>query len=250
MKAVVLNLARRPERLARFLGWNGGHGLDFQVVAAVDGATVDRAALVADGVLDPDNSMFSDGALGNALSHRQQWQAVVAEGMPRLVCEDDACLHGTIAGQLPALLRVLDRADILFLGYNTNAPLALVLPDGMEMEGYFGGHRPKAGFFGAFAAASRRARPAVHPVRAAWGTIAYAVGPLGAARLLQQCFPLSAARGRVHLRMERRAVRPRALDGMINLALQSGRARGVACLPPLALSPNDASDVNAVFPCP
>lgn len=250
MKAVVLNLVRRPERLSRFMAWNGGHDLDFQVAAAVDGAGMDRAALVAEGLLDCDNAMFSDGALGNALSHRAQWQAVVAEGAPRLICEDDACLHGGLAYLLPDLIRVLDRADILFLGYNTNAPLTLTLPEGMVMESYFGWQNEVPDFHAAFAASARRAKPALHSVRAVWGTVAYVVSPVGAQRLLRWCFPLSARRGRIRFAQERRHVRPRALDGMINLALQGNHAQGVACLPPLALSPNDASDVVATFSCP
>lgn len=244
MRAVVLNLARRPERLRRFLDWNGGHGLDIQVQAAVDGSAIDRAALVAEGVLAAGHDGFSDGALGNALSHRAQWQACVAEDALRLVFEDDACLNHSLTAQLPMLLRGLDRYDLLFLGYNTNAPLTLVLPDQMLSELYFGtAAAAGAQYYDDFATKpAPRPRSAVHPTLMAWGTIAYAVSPRGARKLLDACFPLTARR-RVRFHVEQRELPPTALDGMINAALQAAQVRALACFPPLALSPNDLSDV-------
>lgn len=246
MRTFVLNLAHRPERLRRFLDWNGGHGLEFQVVPAVDGAQIDRAELVAQGLLAADNAAYSDGALGNALSHRAQWLACVEDDEPRLVCEDDACLHRSFVTQLPHLLRGLAGCDLLFFGYNTDAPLAMLLPDSMVSELYFGTLAERGpSYYRDFAASTApRPRSVLHRAAMAWGTIAYAVSPAGARRLLDACFPLSSAQ-RVHFHFERRRVAPSALDGMINLALQGGRVRGLLCFPPLALSPNNWSDVSA-----
>ena len=245
MRAVVLSLERRPDRLARFMGWNARHGLDFQVAAAVDGALLDRASLAAQGLVD-DRHVLTDGALGNALSHRAQWLACVEEGAPRLICEDDACLHRSFPQQLPALARVLDHCDAVFFGYNTDAPLALMMPDQMMTEMYFGAVPGGEGDrYADFAVSTRpRLRSVPHPALMVWGTIAYAVSPAGARRLLDACFPLS-AKQTVQFHVERRQVAPVALDGMINVALQAGRVRARACVPPLAISPNDRSDVSA-----
>lgn len=250
MKSFVISLSHRPERLQRFLGWNARHDLDFQVATAVDGRNVDRAALVAEGILDPEHSQFTDGALGNALSHRGQWLDCIADGQPRLICEDDACLRGDIGRQMPLLERALAGVDLLFLGYNTDAPLALLLPDGLATETYFGVQPAAHDRFAVFAAnGSRRPHPALHRALSVWGTIAYGVTPAGARRLLQACFPLSSACS-VRQHTLRRQVRVAALDGMINWGLSQDRLRAVACLPPLALSPNDISDVNAAAACP
>ncbi|HLO76184.1 MAG TPA: glycosyltransferase family 25 protein [Magnetospirillum sp.] len=245
MKAVVLNLARRPERLKRFLDWNARQGIAFEVVPAVDGATIDRTALVAEGVLDADNAAFSDGALGNALSHRAQWQACVADNWPRLVFEDDACLHSTFGAQMPEMIAALAGCDMLMFGYNTDAALTVALPDNMLAALRFG----SVGMVGLefcrnFADSGEpRAKSALHRTIMAWGSIAYAVSPHGARRLLDACFPLSAARPVVS-HAEGRAIPPVALDGMINVALQAGRVQAQACFPPLAISPNDLSDVS------
>lgn len=258
MRAFVLNLARRPERLERFFGWNAGHGLDFQVVAAVDGLGLDglglgRAALAAAGILAPETETFSDGALGNALSHRGQWLECIAENRPRLICEDDACLRGDLRHHLPRLERTLARADLLFLGYNTDAPLALLMSGGLATETYFGkplGAGDPGDRLAAFSGNDRRRQcPAVHRALAVWGTIAYAVTPVGARRLLDICFPLSSTRS-VRQYILGRDVQVAALDGMISWALAQNKLRAVACLPPLALSPNNASDVNVAAACP
>ncbi|MCR6632581.1 MAG: glycosyltransferase family 25 protein [Magnetospirillum sp.] len=247
MKGYVLNLARRPERLSRFLEWNGGRpGLELEVVPAVEGVGLDRAALVAEGLLDAGHQGFSDGALGNALSHRGQWQACAASGQPRLVFEDDSCLHHSFVAQAPALLRGLEQADMVLFGYNTNAALTLVLPDHMVSAVYFGtAAEVTPDYYRDFAGkAAPRPRSVLHPALMAWGTLAYAVSPHGADRLLRACFPLSSARP-VRAHAENREVFPGALDGMVNVALQAGAARALACFPPLALSPNDLSDVEA-----
>ncbi len=244
MRAYVLNLARRPERLKRFLGWNARHDLDMQVVAAVDGQTVDRAALVAEGILDAEHDQFTDGALGNALSHRGQWLDCIAEDRPRLILEDDCCLRGDIARQMLLVGRALAGADLLFLGYNMDAPLALLMPDGLATETSFIGAGAAAERCDAFCgSAARRPHPALHRALTVWGTIAYGVTPRGARLLLENCFPLSSAH-RVRQHTRRRDVRVAALDGMINWGLGRGKMRALACLPPLAISPNDLSDVS------
>ena len=52
---------------------------------AIDSGVAPTARLVAEGLLAADNRGFTDGALGNALSHRAQWQACAAEGRPRSI---------------------------------------------------------------------------------------------------------------------------------------------------------------------
>lgn len=244
LTAQVLNLARRPERLRRFMTWNQAHGIDFHIVAAVDGQDVARAGLARAGILDGDNDLFTPGALGNALSHRALWQACAQSGQPALIFEDDACIHATLTKQWPALARALAQVDILFLGYNTDAQVTLVLPDGMAAAVTFGATRPAdADFYAAFAAgAEPRQKSSLYTVAALWGTVGYALSSQGAAKLLAACFPLSSSR-QIHLPGEGRTMPATALDGMINAAIQAGQVRALACLPPLVLSPNDQSDV-------
>lgn len=247
MKGYVLNLERRPERLRRFMGWNAGNGLDLQVVAGIDGLRVDRADMVRQGLLDGDNKAYTPGSLGGSLSHRRQWQECVAEGVPRMVFEDDACLRGDIAARVAALAdsQVLDNCDIVFLGHNGDAPLTMMMPDGLLSAVYFGVNRDgRADFYDGFRKPDpRRPPPALHAAVMVWGCIAYVVTPRGAERLLQTCFPLS-SRGTVRVHSEGRDVRVNGIDGMMNQGLQGGQLRGFVFFPPLAISPNDLSDVS------
>ena len=64
-----------------------------------------------------------------------------------------------------------------------------------------------------------------------------------ARRLLDACFPLSSEDG-ILLHVENRTVPPKALDGMINLALQKGLVTAKCCFPPLVRGPNNDSDVT------
>jgi GR25 family glycosyltransferase involved in LPS biosynthesis len=60
---------------------------------AVDGRTLNRASLLADGIIKEDLQSFSVGAMGNALSHRALLQKCVALDENFTVFEDDAILN-------------------------------------------------------------------------------------------------------------------------------------------------------------
>jgi glycosyl transferase, family 25 len=242
----VINLERRVDRKRRFLEWNGGHGVDFAFHGAVDGRGIAREALVAQGLLAPQNGRYTNGALGNALSHRALWLRCRDQHEPMLVFEDDACLRLGFLGHLrSALAEAGTDWDILFLGYNTNAAIAVITPEALYGVIVFDDQAKQAGgYFEKYAhAAPEVPSPRVLVAMRAWGTLGYAISPRGAARLLEVCFPLSQA-GRIRLQVEGREVEPMALDGMINLALQEQRVSGRICFPPIVSGPNDETDVG------
>jgi len=241
----VLNLARRPDRRRQFIDWNGGHGIRFDFVDAVDGAGQAGADLVHDGILAADAHTYSIGAIGNALSHRRLWLQAAAGAEPMLVFEDDCCLRRGFAQLLDQALAAAGEGwDIFFLGYNTNAAIAVITPEKLFGVVVFDDNAlRKPGYFDKFAKGAPDAPPPyVFDTVRAWGTLGYVVTPKGAERLLDACFPLASDRG-VTMHVEGRAMLPRALDGMINLALQDGRAAAKCCFPPIVCGPNDDSDV-------
>ncbi len=243
----VLTLPGRPERRQRFLDWNQGQPLTWRMVPAVDGKTVDPADLVAGGVLDPHPYPFTPGALGNALSHRQQWLDCAADGVPRVILEDDACLRRDFADHCRAMLPALQHCDLILFGYNTDAPIMQVLPDGDFAYVQFGIRTAwDAAKFRHFAQGvpPMSPPPQLRPILLAWGSLAYAVSPAGAKRLLQHCFPLS-NRVSIQLYADQKSGGAIALDGMVNAALQQRHIRALACFPPIARSPHDWSDVRA-----
>lgn len=246
MRAHVINLASRSDRRAQFLRWNERPGLDIIFVDAVVGASIDREALVRDGLLASKTEPFSAGALGNALSHHALWRRAEEAPDPLFVCEDDACLRGDFVEKAEALLGQLSGAwDILFLGYNTNAVVATQSAEGLKTLLFVDESAKRTpGFFDGYARQSA-APPTALACFQAWGTLCYLISPAGAAKLLRACFPLSAAPDLVMFG-QNRSIKPYTLDGMLNVALQREPIAAYCAFPPLALSSNDAAGSDVV----
>lgn len=89
---VVIHLDRAVRRRARFEQTFRETGIrDYRVLRAVDGTTLDLAAMRTRGELVPYHGKdLSPGAVGCVLSHRMAWQLMLDEGIERmLICEDD-----------------------------------------------------------------------------------------------------------------------------------------------------------------
>jgi glycosyl transferase, family 25 len=243
----VISLLARTDRRAQFKAWNERPGIEISFVDAVIGAHLDRDQLIRDGVLAAENSTFTAGALGNAMSNRALWLAGQSAPAPTFICEDDACLRGDFAERAPALIAQLPPAwDIVFLGYNTNASVAAESPEGVKAVLMFDDRAKQApGYFESFARLTAAPAPTPLGCFQAWGTLCYAISPTGAARLLKACFPLSSAPDLVMFGQNRR-IKPYTLDSMINVALQREPIAAYCAYPPLALSSNDVASSDVV----
>lgn len=175
-----------------------------------------------------------------AVSHRRQWQACVDEGASRLVFEDDACLrHGAVPA-LAAIPKALAHADLIFLGCNTDAQALIEMPDRLLAHVTFGGGPDD---FDRYAqAATPMPPPPLYRTYLCWGLLAYAVSPQGAAKLLNQCFPLRTVS--VEMVRDRHRVEGFAVDMAVNAALQRGAVSALLCFPPVVLGPNGDSDLD------
>lgn len=241
MRVYVINLRSRADRRAQYSSWNARPDLEFVFVDAAVGADLDRNAAVREGLVAA-HTRVTPGALGCAQSHRDLWRQVVARGETTIVCEDDGCLRGDFAIRAEELMASLgDDWDLLYLGYNTDTLLAAETPEGLKVLMQVDGAAKRApGFFETFS--TLRARPATAlGCYQAWGTLCYAITPRGAARLLEACFPISAAR-EVVMFGQNRTMAPYGIDGMINAALQREPIAAFCAVPALALSLNDQAD--------
>jgi GR25 family glycosyltransferase involved in LPS biosynthesis len=242
----VISLPARADRRTQFMVWNARPGVEIAFADAVVGASLERGDLIARALLAPDATHFTPGALGNALSHHNLWLNAVGAGAPVFICEDDAWLRADFAAHaISAIAQIPTDWDILFLGYNTNAIVAVESRDGLKTLLHFDeSAKRNADYFEAFARVNAPAPTPLHCFQA-WGTLAYAISPQGAAKLLRLCFPLSGAADIVMFG-QNRTLKPYTLDGMINVALQREPVSAYCVFPPLAVSANDAASSDVV----
>lgn len=120
MRVFVINLDRRPDRLAQISDLLGGLGIAFERISAVDGRATDTGvhtrSLISwlyEGCRRP-----SPGAIACYLSHASVWRRIADEGISQaLVFEDDATIHDWDIKLLD--LRIADHGiDLLRIGGN------------------------------------------------------------------------------------------------------------------------------------
>ena len=129
----LINLDGAADRLHEFTTLNA-HLHEIVRFPAIDGSTVDTAALTRAGIIDPETlETYTPARLGGALSHLALWQQAIETGEALTICEDDALLHrdferhaGGLLGQLPA------GWDLILWGWNFNAALDIALLPGVS----------------------------------------------------------------------------------------------------------------------
>ena len=233
----VINLERRRDRKERFLEINGKVcGLRFGFVSAVDAQRLDRTKIRQLGLMAGDSD-FAPGFLACALSHRQLYLQAVAAQLPILICEDDAVFRNDFASRWDSLLKHLPANwDLVLFGYNFDSALAVeIVPGVQQMHGHFNNRPIEVGEIAAFQQISQ---PVILvKLLNAFGSLAYALSPSGAAKILRDCFPLRP--DVVTVGGLGRSFPAFSLDCLMNRYYPSWNA--FAVFPPLAISPNDKS---------
>lgn len=235
MQAWVINLDRSTARLDVFVRRNAGI-LTITRFPAIDGQTLDRAALIARGIMDPALTAYTPGAFGCALSHAALWRHCIALGEPITVCEDDAVLHRQFAPLADELLGALaGDFDLVMWGWNFDSYLAVDLLPGVSPALLTFDQARMRGALDVFQ--QFPIRPLLLPLLRSFGTPCYTVSPRGADHFLRASFPLTPFE--VFFPGLNRAIPNNGIDMPMNRAYPSLRA--FASLPPLALTVNERS---------
>ena len=232
MQTWVINLDRNPDRREEFARRNAGITTVTRF-AAIDGQTLDRADLIARGVIDPALTTYTPGAFGCALSHAALWQHCIALGQPITVCEDDAVLHGQFAALSDAAVGQLGGDfDLVMWGWNFDSWLAIdLLPGVSPALVTFDQGRMRA----ALDVYQRTpVQPQLLPLLRSFGTPCYTISPRGATNLLRASFPLTPFE--VFFPGLNRSIPNNGIDMPMNRCYPSLRA--LAAFPPLALTTN------------
>jgi glycosyl transferase family 25 len=129
LHAYVINLARSPERRAHITAELGRAGVDYEIVAAVDGRDLDMddpktIASIAPSMLN--SSWFLPSHVAVALSHLRVYQKILADGLDwALVLEDDVIVPTDLGSLAGAIAEHLDGAEIALLNYDSKDPLKM-----------------------------------------------------------------------------------------------------------------------------
>ncbi|MFT8672565.1 MAG: glycosyltransferase family 25 protein [Acetobacter orientalis] len=186
MEIRLINLDRSVDRLKRFRNHNMTHN-NINRVSAIDGTKIDRLELIEGELLDP-SLIYTDGAIGCALSHIIQWNYAVENEVPITIIEDDAILSKNFSEETERLIGTLnDDWDIVFWAYNMDSYISLQMPGGL------GGcnltfdqstqEKPEALF-------SEKISSQLYKLQSFFGMAAYSVSPRGAEKILKFCLPL------------------------------------------------------------
>lgn len=232
MRIHLINLDRTPDRLAAFMKLNG-HLRDVSRFSAVDGRHVNRSELVASAVIEPDLD-YTDGALGNSLSHIGLWDRCIETDEPLTVCEDDAIFNLSFDEVADAVIKLLPPDWHLVLwGWNFDAVVLLdIIPGVSPAVMMFNQKQMREGV-----AAFQSARLAPRPFRllTAFGTVCYTISPAGARMLRRLCIPIG--RAPVVLPQTNQAIANKDLS--ISLIGAFPEINAFGSLPPLAITRNE-----------
>jgi len=183
---LVINLERNPERMRAFQQANP-HLQQAKRFSAVDGRTIDRAELIRrQWFAEP--IIYTDGAIGNALSHMRAWEQVAAGSAFATVVEDDAILHKDFEVLAPPLIASLPPDwDLVLWGWNFDTVLSFDVFPGTACAVHFSQSDLRARLASIQTGA---VQPALHRLHYAFGTVGYSLSPAGAKKLLQEALPI------------------------------------------------------------
>ncbi|MGH7054015.1 MAG: glycosyltransferase family 25 protein, partial [Stellaceae bacterium] len=200
--------------------------------SAIDGRTIDRRKLVERGIFG-ENVKYTDGAVGNALSHLRLWNRGTGLREPITVAEDDAIFHRSFDSLAPEVIAQLPPDwHIIFWGWNFDSCTIFDLLPGISM------------IWGCLTAAnipSRQEafqnmplRPAPYRLLCCFGIPCYSISPAGAERLASLAVPIR------HFTLAVPGL-GEIYNASIDIVLISlcKKINAYASFPPLVLTPNE-----------
>lgn len=184
----LINLDRSADRLHRF--WEHNRHLDesaIRRVSAMDGASLDRHALISLGYIKKDLP-YGAGTLGCAMSHIKLWEMAVAENRSITIFEDNVVVSYSFDDKCRQVLSSLPADwDIIQWGYRLNPSYAWI--DFGISKATLGCYGEK-NFKGNQEFQAAKLTPSVFRLLHSFGLQAYSISPKGARVALEHCLPL------------------------------------------------------------
>lgn len=227
----IISLDDADARRASFAAQN--QHLDYEIVNAVRGTTIDPQVL-GNPNLFADNLEYTKGAFGCALSHLAAWFESIDTQQPVTVAEDDAIFRHDFHTQQQRLLASLpDDWDIVVWGWNFDSILSLNAMPGISQTVMLFDQQTLRSKTDEFQRSTQA--PVLLPLDKCFGTPAYTISPKGAARFVEECFPLK--NYVVHFPVLNRSLPNNGIDIAMNRVYAVSSS--YACFPPLAITKNE-----------
>ncbi|MBR2124112.1 MAG: glycosyltransferase family 25 protein [Acetobacter sp.] len=243
MRKVLINLDRSTERLETFYRMNK-HIKDVERFSAVDGKGL-RSSLKESGLLLESWGVdYSDGALGCALSHRDQWRCAISSGGGRTVIEDDAVFCKNFEEEHQRLLETLPETwDIVLWGYCADATLFYdLLPGFSSCTANFNQESVRKNID---SWSETSVSGSLFKLLGGWGIPCYSISPRGAEKFLDLCFPIRPLplkpKSFRPLRVKTQRWRYPVFNDGIDCPMTAfyPELEAYVCIPPLVVTPND-----------
>jgi hypothetical protein len=195
MNSIVITLEMYGERIQAFHKRNehlqanppevlvGTRGRDLSINEIIESGLVTQEALAS--------GHCSDGTIGIAATQRWIWQQVAHLDSGALVMEDDVYTHPQILAYIEDNQMLLEENDITFFGYNTDAPLAVTTPQGLNLFMASSPSYPSPKWINSAFSKTRINSVELWNYRKGFGMMAYWISPKGAALVEKNCFPLT-----------------------------------------------------------
>lgn len=227
MKFKVINLDRTPERLIQFKRNNPS--FIFERFTAIDGKNIDRTQLLANNLFNEGPvSVYTDGAIGVALSHRKLWEECVNSNKPMTILEDDAYLVPNFNILVKEYTSKLDNWDFIFWGMNLDQRMLIELSPTIALAEI----RYQNDFIlKNIENITKQPEIISNFFRCLWGVglVCYSITPLTAKYFLEHIFPIhdyDTDRG------PNKGIDNSVIEELPNIM-------AYACIPPIALTKND-----------
>ena len=214
----------------------------YDVFPAVDGSKFAPQQLTSTGYFDGTVS-YTQGAIGNALSHLQLWESIAQGTFPATICEDDAIFHRQFEEQSERLIAQLGTNwDLVAWGWNFDSILfAELLPSLSRCLFEFD---QEAMRHNASQYVQCEVNSNLFKLLNAFGTVCYTISPSGAQKFIRKILPIR----QMDLFNPRlnRVLPNTALDVMMNHFY--AELDCFVAFPPLALTLNDHARSTVQIP--
>ncbi|MBR2123670.1 MAG: glycosyltransferase family 25 protein [Acetobacter sp.] len=234
MRKILMNLNSATERLETFYRVNK-HIEGVERFSAIEGKGL-RSSLKESGLLlsGEADERYTNGALGCALSHAEQWRRAVSSGEALTVIEDDAVFCKNFEEEHKRLLKTLPETwDFILWGYNLDVPLSYQVFPGSAYNVTLFEKTALQQNIDLWSNTCISGR--VFKLFRTFGLFCYSVSPHGAKKLLEFCFPIRAMRVNVPGYID---LQP---NGGIDIAMSAlyPEIESYVCMPPLVVAPEN-----------